>query len=1585
MTLLKGIQGAPARTNDAPAPANSAPAAAVGVPAEPARAPTEPVAPSPVKAFLHNLGANPSNDAERKALVLAKVPGQLATPNVVFKPADVLQQLQNGTLTVRVPLISGAEIGPVKVRDNTFAVFNLNVKDGKIERHRTDVAFVDADNRPTSLDGPVWVDPTSVYVDAQGAIRADAKCFPNPNITSSVLGPDVSRLPENVGDLGQLLLARANLAQTYTIIPERKTDLSLATTHTTGNPDGDANAKSPDAPASTPGATAKAPSATTKTKVAATGLSAALDMARTTIDFSGTLKAGPVQFGSGAVLNLGEGAAVHCSGTLGDLHTQIDAPVKSMQLAADETRIRSGSGRVQFTLGLAREFGGPQPGLSDVDLKFTDLQLTGLDIETPGATRKHHLVMQTLDVRGTQATAPVLHYRTARAGHDSRVTLTLPEVRLEGLAGNLELTGSDGAAASLQLGVDTSGNRRAVNVMGRLEMDSASEHFLFDSRIDHLNAVLSPLALVDSAGFEMKLSGGDLSGSGRIKVESTAGKATLTLQSDAGQRFSMASGIADAKIGATLQGSQVHVDVGEETHGYVALDTLTIGGAQPPVFKGDAEFTVTLDSLELQVPGEHRLTVARGTTGTLVISDMGWQPGEASPTVTATLKLNLGAQALFRPGEIPGLEGAKVSVDTKTGNTMLELTATVDKFGNVRCAAGIALKAFEVKTQLAKGGMPVIADVNIPTQRLTPEMAPTLKSVRPLTPSTAHKPPVLQGDTPTPKLPPITLDPANLFGALKSAQLDLQIPVDAFKTHIRTADSLETKTGWFGDDRVGARVDLEISHAGGNATFRLAIEKGAVVPARTRLVATPSIQIAVDMEKHFVGPVTLGASPTFTLNGFTIEDRGDGTGQLIADASGDKTWLKVMEGVLPGNLHTWVGNVVGGILLGRITPANVDNVANTAWIAMHGGTNLPLDAQALLKSLKVGQAALAPQTFNPLPAPTLSLPQPSKGGAPQTHAPVSPATNASKTAPAMPSGFETLFRAVHLDQATVSVKDAVFAGKTIALGNGQSITLGTNSQLALTGTPQDFKLSGHANLGAIKLGGKELGATLQSGEADLEIHYQARDHAAPLITIALTHLRATSLSAIGVVRGANAAVRDLTVTNGSIRVTTDASGTPNLTLDLPHVQGKLVAGGRVGAAGASASAQAIEAEVSGSLRLAEGRLQGDLDQIKLLVKGLSASTSPGKVAGADLTLSGAATVSVSDTGELVLAKRGTGFKLTADFVPPSGDRYTLTNMTADSVRFATSAGMAVTLNNATGELATLVRLPLQSQGRDAPVLDLRHAHVRGSATLTAKGLTTVGAVTIDEADGSIANMQLDAGRRALLDLAQLDFAGSGTLTVSPEKGWLITDANTRGASATPGGIRAMGVARDIRFATDSPEITVDLKNGAQAEFDLHKLQFGAKRPAAIAVSRGHFSGEVEVGKITIGRGGDLLDNISLNPGTLVAADVGEITSGEFAGLPAMAARLDVSMRLEGRLGDAGGRLKNAEVNIEKLNINGDFRMLVRAKSDGRGNFTARSHTIVDQGQAGMVLRSKVNPKTIANQVLDAAVKVQPTTLPKPRR
>ena len=74
----------------------------------------------------------------------------------------------------------------------------------------------------------------------------------------------------------------------------------------------------------------------------------------------------------------------------------------------------------------------------------------------------------------------------------------------------------------------------------------------------------------------------------------------------------------------------------------------------------------------------------------------------------------------MRPGDIPGLEGARVELDVDTGDSILVLNAKLNHEGELVLDCGFSLRNVELKTDMRRGDTSVIPMATLPSEPLGP-------------------------------------------------------------------------------------------------------------------------------------------------------------------------------------------------------------------------------------------------------------------------------------------------------------------------------------------------------------------------------------------------------------------------------------------------------------------------------------------------------------------------------------------------------------------------------------------------------------------------------------------------------------------------------------------------------------------------------------------------------------------------------------------------------------------------------------------------------------------------------------------------
>jgi hypothetical protein len=670
----------------------------------------------------------------------------------------------------------------------------------------------------------------------------------------------------------------------------------------------------------------------------------------------------------------------------------------------------------------------------------------------------------------------------------------------------------------------------------------------------------------------------------------------------------------------------------------------------------------------------------------------------------------------------------------------------------------------------------------------------------------------------------------------------------------------------------------------------LRIQDGRVQPDVSKLTFDPPLSIKV------VGK-GLRPNPDITVRSATIRDAGPGRGRLDLDIDIEHTGLELLD-IIPG----WDTEEYLEDLMAE---------------KVFGSARFPLDGEALVRNMA--------ENAGILPATVLV------GGRSERSVP----------SPAMAADAKQVMATLNLGGASISVENAVFAPEHLDLGNGQGMELRPESQLSVRGTPRDFTITGHAVLGPVDIGSGDNRAALERGEAELSMRVQTDAAGKQHFTVDITEIKdVTNLTAVGRVGAGVTHATFAKVAGGAIHLES-GDGRNELELALTGVEGELRGGADVGMDQRRYTAQSFVGKVEGDITLDNGAVRGTLRHVDLEVAGLSVdSPETGRSAGS-LSIRGQAEVTFDKSGRLVLARAGTGFQIDTDMVTGRGARYQIHGGSADRLEVSGGEPPVVTARNTTAQFGCVTAIGQPTPEGRVPTLDIRRASIHGDIQLGGKdGFRTLGQVRMHDVDASVGDLSVKPSAASLLDLAQLDFSGNGLLEVSRDGGWVISEDTTLPPAQR--GITATGLARDLRFATDSPEIHLDLAANAHAVFDVNHLTLGGNVGTSIDLGTGYFEGTVEAGTVTVGDESSMLNRVRFKPGTLVRADVGHLKSGRYVQGRNLAT--DVTLRIEGAFGDEVNPTEEYGVRLQKLGFSGDMRMLLRAQTDGNGNFSARSHS-----------------------------------------
>ncbi len=417
---------------------------------------------------LERTGSNPAHRdvASAGPAGMARVQGSLQTPAVVMDPVQLMGQMKECDLSVKLPLKSTADLGRwVSVREGTQAMLHLAVVDGKIDFKNTKFEIKDDEGKDYSLDGPLWLDPESVYIDDDGQLRAKMPCFPDPNITKALLGPDAKKVPDDPGEFLQRITQGKDVA--FEVMPENRVGGAAsvggtASMNSTSSAVEESNEPNP--------------------------IDEFTDLAGLNFSFEGELKAGPMKLGKGALLNLREGTKVTATGTLADMNVSMEAPVKSLQLSQGDTRIQSGNGNlkmdVHFTKNEREEMG--------VDLQMHAFELENFQMQAAASEgAKHQIGIGKLDIENESGN-PLITMRSEPGG-ESHMEVAIDRIGVEDLTGKMVVDDTRGEQVELKLGRLAAGSQGPMNVEASLKMNSTEGTFSLLAEADNVDAEVGRL------------------------------------------------------------------------------------------------------------------------------------------------------------------------------------------------------------------------------------------------------------------------------------------------------------------------------------------------------------------------------------------------------------------------------------------------------------------------------------------------------------------------------------------------------------------------------------------------------------------------------------------------------------------------------------------------------------------------------------------------------------------------------------------------------------------------------------------------------------------------------------------------------------------------------------------------------------------------------------------------------------------------------------------------------------------------------------------------------------------------------------
>jgi len=1478
-----------------------------------------------------------SADHTRGTAGLARVPGSAKTPAIVADPVALMGQLKSAELAVNLPLKSSADLGRwISIREGTQAHLNLVIKDGKIDFAKTKFEIRDEDGKDYSLDGPLWLDPEAVYIDSDGQLRAKMPCFPDPNITKALLGPDTDKVPSDPGEFLKKVTQGKDVA--FEVMPSR----------TLGGPQ-------PTGPA---GASSAAASGAEN---ADNPLEAFTNLRDLNVSFEGTLKPGPLKLGPGATLNIADGAKVSAQGTMAAMDVDIQAPIKSMSLMEGKTRLQSGAGDV----AMAVTFADSEEGGTAIDLELQSFQLKQLQLQAPAmGDSLHQLSMGELSLNGGPD-APLVSMRS-KPGEASELKVALESFAMKDLSGRLVVEDTQGRPVNLSLGRRVADVSAPMNVEGSVRMNSTSGAFELIADTDAVVAEVGQLGLVETGGFDLTLAQGRISGAGTLEVSHQDGKSRMNLQAREGESWTIATRLQDAQLGAELGDTKVLADLNAATEGTISVSKLDLSNQAPPVVEAAASFKVGLDSLELPLGPNDTFRLKEGTEGTLTISELSWLEGDKSPRVDAELRLSVGSDALLKPGKIPGLEGAKVELDVDTGDTTLVLNAQLSRDGELVLDCGFRLQDVNLKTDLRRGDPSVIPLGTLPSEPLGAVIPIEMASVRALEPNDdLLSLPSLDASIELPIPPGITIHPRDTFGLLDEATLALRLPLkDMNNLRAATFDDTETVYRLGIADKVGAHVDVNFTRSAGPLEGELNLVDGRLQVDGSRLSLDPPLEIDIDAQYFMPGPLEPSTSVKATVKALELREEGDGKVRF---------WPVVdLDGLLPGvaeavglgdRVRRMIGDQIGGALVGESPfDASLETVL--------GGLSQKVDLLREPISIEPLASTETVRTTGTAPAAVPSSDE------------------------ALSINLDALLEKVNFSELDLSVQNASFSGKTLELGNGQSIQFGDDSELSVEGTPDNFTVRGMARLGPTTLGGESLGMRLADGHAEVAVQVSKDANGDPRFELQLSELQGRELALNATIGGLANRIDVRSVEGASVKVSYAPGVDPIFEVELPSVRADIVSDGAI-RSGDKGGDLNLQGSVQGNLAFRDGQLSGEVEQLSLnaVARGAMAAGPLGpQGAATQLQLSGRGSFRTDADGKVYFrsAEGAESMKLDAMIREAHGGEISLTDARVDAIAFGVSEA-DIAADGIRGRLSGVLAIPGQDEaGSPEARIDIRRAELDGGGLRVQGGVFgTSSALRVAKLDASVVDLTTLGNEYTSVGLSQVDLQGRGTLE-------LATDGGVRLESLEADPFRAQARLSESSMVTKSPQFELSFKEGAQLSGSMHHLRFDPseqKPKADILFQDVTMDAELAAGSVRVGEDDSAVSTLNLSQGTRVQAQLAEFGFVSGADVSSADLRLNQNptdilmsgnLRIEGDLAaarelapDAVARglerldaldVDRSAFKLEKVESDGRVRILLGVHADGGDAFAARSHTSIDGGFSTR-LRTELDPAGLVNEAI----------------
>ena len=1039
------------------------------------------------------------------------------------------------------------------------------------------------------------------------------------------------------------------------------------------------------------------------------------------------------------------------------------------------------------------------------------------------------------------------------------------------------------------------------------------------------------------------------------------------MKAEPGQPWAIETDIHDAHLGMETDAAKVHADLSADTFGTIHLQELDISPNAPPVLDATAEFKVALDELSVPLGPDNKISLKKGTEGTLTISEMSWKEGDTSPVVDAELRLNVGTDALMRPGDIPGLEGARVELDVDTGDSILVLKAKLNSEGELLLDCGFSLRNVELKTDMRRGESSVIPIATLPAEPLGPIAAMNFKPMRALEPNPEllRLPP--KSELAMPSLSRVSINPVGTFGMLESAAIDISIPVDTMNgLRVYDHNGVETVSRLGIPDDVGLEVKVDFTRVAGPIAGSLAVENGSLVDGQSRLTLDPPLSVDIDAKYHLPGPLAPSTEVGATVYALEVRvDEDSGEAYLWPDVD--------LSGLLPGIAESaGLGDTVRRTIGDKIAEALV------------GSSPFPADVESFLGKLSDNVTVLRePIVVDP--------------NASVERTEVAPEPSNASTESNIPAELNALLAKIDFNQTQIDVRNASFADSTLNLGDGQSIHFAPGSQISVEGNPNDLTIRGNARLGATSLGSSDLGVDIGEGEADVEVRVYRDENGDTHFELAIDNLDASDVGLRASVGNLGSEVSVDSVRGGQVRIEYHPGKEPVFELDLPSVEASLNANGSVCIDDNGGQVQ-LGGSLKGSIGMKDGKLHGSVDDLNLTADGSGATSGTAlgnRGVHMSMQLTGAGSFEMDDKGEIHFTSRAGENSLKLDTQMQAADGSIL-NIDGGSVA-TVSVGLQdtdIAVTGLRGGLSGLLPLPIPDDNKPPALVDIRSAMVSGgSLSIGAGTISTPDKLVIEKLDASISGLDPISNKETDIELQQLDIAGRASLSIGEDGALdLVSDSDSP--------LSAKAKIGKCRFTTFSPQFNLEMHPGSLIESELQHLSYRPESSGSGSLSveftNTQMDAELAEGSVTVGAEGAALRQLNLKEGTRVQATLGVLGfhTGGFAADGPVDMQLNEQptdvvlsgqMRLEGDLAAAQDIAPGAveagleairehdfdenAITVDELGSDGHVRIILGVHADRGENFVARSHTSID-GSFNTTLRTTIDPATLYKQAMN---------------